>query len=351
MFMITYNENRLYKVLRSSQKELLYKYLPHVMDSIGRKDYDISRDCLFVHGNIPVMLCCHLDTVGNVRVGKIVNVNGVLKNGENKILGADDRSGVYGLIELAIALGKKGIKPYLAFFTDEEIGLVGADRFTRLNPYNLYDIKFCIELDRRGKDDCVFYEADYCEDFIQYVESKGFKYNTGSCSDISCIIETWKIPCVNLSIGYYNEHTPKEYLVIDEMMDTINKVYNWLLNIEKEKIDFEYVEKPKYSYSLKYLNGYTNYAYGNERLLHNEDEDDFIEYNGSKWFICSDCGTLISEDEYYLTMKSFGVCLCGACADYYNSYIDSYHRSYSIEEKYDEEELEAWLDYVYGERD
>jgi hypothetical protein len=85
--------------------------------------------------------------------------------------------------------------------------------------------------------------------------------------------------------------------------------------------------------------------------MHNEDEDDFIEYNGSKWFICSDCGTLISEDEYYLTMKSFGVALCGACADYYNSYIDNYHRSYSIEEKYDEEELEAWLDYVYGERD
>ena len=345
MFMITYNENRLYKVLKSSQKELLYKYLPHVMDSIGRKDYDISRDCLFVHGNVPVMLCCHLDTVGNVHVKNIVSENGTLRNAENQLLGADDRCGVYGLIELSIALGKKGIKPYLAFFTDEEIGLIGVDNFTKKNPYNLYDIKFCIELDRRGKDDCVFYEADYCDEFIQYVESKGFKYNSGSCSDISCIIETWKIPCVNLSIGYYNEHTPREYLVIDEMMSTINKVYDWLLNIEKEKIDFQFIEIPK----LKYKKSLLSYSYSpqeedDETLLN---EEGVIEYNGSKWFICSDCGTLISEDEYFLTMKNFGVSLCGSCADYYDSYINGYSRSYSIEEKYDEEELEAWLDYMY----
>jgi hypothetical protein len=248
------------------------------------------------------------------------------------------------LIELSIALGKKGIKPYLAFFTDEEIGLIGADNFTKKNPYNLYDIKFCIELDRRGKDDCVFYEADYCEEFIQYVESKGFKYNSGSCSDISCIIDSWKIPCVNLSIGYYNEHTPREYLVIDEMMSTINKVYNWLLNVENEKIDFQFIEIPK----LKYRKSLLSYSYSpqeDDEVLLNE--EDVIEYNGSKWFICADCGTLISEDEYFLTMKNFGVSLCSSCADYYDSYINGYSRSYSIEEKYDEDELEAWLDYMY----
>jgi hypothetical protein len=342
--MIKYNKKRMYRVLKTNQYELLYRYLPSVMDSIGRKDYEISNDCLFVHGNIPVMLCCHLDTVGNVHVKNIVSENGTLRNAENQLLGADDRCGVYGLIELSIALGKKGIKPYLAFFTDEEIGLIGADNFTKKNPYNLYDIKFCIELDRRGKDDCVFYEADYCEEFIQYVESKGFKYNSGSCSDISCIIETWKIPCVNLSIGYYNEHTPREYLVIDEMMSTINKVYNWLLNVENEKIDFQFIEIPK----LKYRKSLLSYSYSpqeDDEVLLNE--EDVIEYNGSKWFICADCGTLISEDEYFLTMKNFGVSLCSSCADYYDSYINGYSRSYSIEEKYDEDELEAWLDYMY----
>ena len=346
MFMIKYNKKRMYRVLKTNQYELLYRYLPDVMDSIGRKDYEISNDCLFVHGNIPVMLCCHLDTVGNVHVKNIVSENGTLRNGENQLLGADDRCGVYGLIELSIALGKKGIKPYLAFFTDEEIGLIGADNFIKKNPYNLYDIKFCIELDRRGSDDCVFYEADYCEEFIQYVESKGFKHNSGSCSDISCIIETWKIPCVNLSIGYYNEHTPREYLVIDEMMSTINKVYDWLLNVENEKIDFQFIEIPK----LKYGKSLFSYSYSpteeDETLLN---EENVIEYNGSKWFICSDCGTLISEDEYFLTMKNFGVSLCGSCADYYDSYINGYNRSYAIEEKYDEDEMEAWLDYMYNQ--
>jgi hypothetical protein len=46
-------------------------------------------------------------------------------------------------------------------------------------------------------------------------------------------------------------------------------------------------------------------------------------------------------------MKNFGVSLCSSCADYYDSYINGYSRSYSIEEKYDEDELEAWLDYMY----
>jgi hypothetical protein len=134
-------------------------------------------------------------------------------------------------------------------------------------------------------------------------------------------------------------------LVIDEMMSTINKVYNWLLNVENEKIDFQFIEIPK----LKYRKSLLSYSYSpqeedDETLLN---EEGVIEYNGSKWFICSDCGTLISEDEYFLTMKNFGVSLCSSCADYYDSYINGYSRSYSIEEKYDEDELEAWLDYMY----
>ena len=33
-----------------------------------------------------------------------------------------------------------------------------------------------IELDRRGKNDCVFYDC-YCPDFIEYVEQFGFEEN------------------------------------------------------------------------------------------------------------------------------------------------------------------------------
>ena len=46
------------------------------------------------------------------------------------------------------------------------------------------DIKYIIEFDRRGENDCVFQDCGN-ETFMNYVESFGFKTARGSYSDIS----------------------------------------------------------------------------------------------------------------------------------------------------------------------
>ena len=50
----------------------------------------------------------------------------------------------------------------------------------------------------------------------------------GSFSDISMICGSWQVCGVNLSIGYYNEHTEREMLFLDSMYNTITRVIKML---------------------------------------------------------------------------------------------------------------------------
>lgn len=96
-----------------------------------------------------------------------------------------------------------------------------------------------IELDRQGKNDCVFYSCDN-DDFIAYIESFGFIEDFGSFSDISILGPAWRICSTNLSVGYENEHTYIETLNISALLNTIEKVKKML---QEESIpDFKYIE-------------------------------------------------------------------------------------------------------------
>jgi hypothetical protein len=79
----------------------------------------------------------------------------------------------------------------------------------------------------------------------------------GSFSDISNLSPECKVASVNLSCGYHNAHTTSEYVIMEEMFNTI-EVVRKLLDVECEQ--FEYVEKV---YSRNYYNNYNcGYYYG-----------------------------------------------------------------------------------------
>jgi hypothetical protein len=103
-------------------------------------------------------------------------------------------------------------------------------------------LRYVIQLDRRGADDCVFYDCDN-SDFVDYVEKFGFTTAIGTFSDISVICPEWKVAGVNLSIGYQNEHSMSEILYVGQMLNTIDKVIKML----QEPIDdipfFAYIAK------------------------------------------------------------------------------------------------------------
>ena len=103
--------------------------------------------------------------------------------------------------------------------------------------------KAIFQLDRRGSDDCVFYDCDN-PDFTKYVESFGFKKAYGSFSDISVIAPAWGVAAANLSVGYYLEHSNAEYLKGRELEKTIERVKKILDNAEN-MLSYTYIEALK----------------------------------------------------------------------------------------------------------
>lgn len=206
------------KILRKTQEELF--------KSIAVKNDAVSSEGAYVYiqGNAPILLIAHLDTVHSESVQVICKSdNGNIWMSPQGI-GGDDRCGVYALIKIH---AECSIKPHLLFTCDEEIGGIGAKYFTL--DYlagafkELLRIKLIIEIDRKGKNDAVYYDCSNAK-FEEYISSKGFKTAQGVFSDISIIAPALGVAAVNLSSGYYNPHTPHEYINIRHLFNTIAKV-------------------------------------------------------------------------------------------------------------------------------
>ncbi|MBO4780535.1 MAG: hypothetical protein J5497_07860 [Selenomonadaceae bacterium] len=158
-------------------------------------------------------------------------------------IGGDDRCGVFALCHIFHAAQ---VKPWLLFTCNEEVGGLGAKAFCLAHqqkqlPKDLDSLKFIIELDRKGKNDAVFYNCANPE-FEQYITGKGFKTAQGSFSDISLIAPELGTAAVNLSSGYHNAHTRHEYINRAELNATIDKVIDIIDDVHHLP-RFEYVER------------------------------------------------------------------------------------------------------------
>ena len=207
--------------LRPAQRELFAK-----LRSIYKERADVCRDSyILVKGEAPVLLVAHLDTIHPQPVKQICMTSdgGILMSPQG--IGGDDRCGVYALNAI---YGQSEAKPWLLFTCDEEVGGAGASEFCVKHrkealPKELGQLKLIIEIDRKGRDDAVYYGCDN-RDFEDYITGKGFRTSYGSFSDISYIAPELGIAAVNLSAGYYNAHTLHEYINRKQLEDTVRKV-------------------------------------------------------------------------------------------------------------------------------
>jgi len=202
-----------------------------------------------------VILCAHLDTVWNDGVKKenIGSTDDFIyssnkKRGFNEKseqayssgigIGADDRAG------LSMIWSLRDLGHSILITCGEESGCLGALALSS-NKTLLENIsnenQFIIAFDRRLFQQAVFYNVA-TEDFIEYVcDNTGFSSEPGGGSDI-CIL--CKHICgVNLSVGYKNEHTHNEVLVIPWWIDTYNAVTKWLSQEDIPRYDFTYIEE------------------------------------------------------------------------------------------------------------
>ena len=184
----------------------------------------ITKDYIIATGDIPIALVAHMDTVFKTPVSDLYydQRKGVLWSPEG--LGADDRAGIFAIIKIL----QEGYRPSVILTTGEEDGGVGACALIEAFPDCPFpNLKYMIQLDRHGTNDCVFYDC-YCPEFVDYVESFGFCERWGSFTDISFLMPEWQIVGVNLSVGYEDEHSYTEILNINPLFDTIRKVKKML---------------------------------------------------------------------------------------------------------------------------
>ena len=227
------------EILSLTQPELhriMAKYLQkHYKKVVSTIDY------VYAEGTIPIALVAHMDTVFSYPPEDIYYDRQKNAMWSPDGLGADDRVGVFLIIQII----RSGLRPHVILTTDEETGCIGASMLVKDKPKCPFrDIRYMIQLDRRGFGDCVFYDCE-TPGFEEYVEKFGFITNFGSFSDISIICPEWGIAGVNLSVGYMGEHQKTEMLFVNPMLKTLERVKNMLRETDIPK--FKYVGSP-YSY-------------------------------------------------------------------------------------------------------
>lgn len=243
------------EMLMAENHEDIIEIIETVSSDYKRIDGD--KWTLYTHRNtntLAPMFVAHTDTVSDIKPKEIINDNGVLSNPDG-VLGADDRAGCYGLYQMM----KNGIVGYFLFTDEEEIGGIGASEFASSDTFAMIKdrVSALIELDRRGSNDVATYCYDN-NDLIDLFINRGYKQAMGSYTDVVSLASESDIACVNLSIGYYNEHTSNEKLVISELNRTIDMLLDDMpmeLYEQKYEVDFtcledNYFEVDEYSYKV-----------------------------------------------------------------------------------------------------
>jgi len=310
------------KIFRYKVKNLL-EVLPKHLSSYGYKDIvvvnDVNDGYIYVKGELPICLVAHLDTVHKYPPYKI-NVSKDLVITSPFGIGGDDRCGVIAILSLLRA----GLRPSILFTCGEEVGGLGAKRFTE-DYETIENVNWFLEIDRRGNNDVVRYSDDN-DELTKEFEKFGFKDSWGSFTDISFLCPHFGLSGVNVSSGYYKAHTKREEVHLNDLNNIIGRLIR-LLNTDVVNRKIEYKAKVYKSYrSLYDWDSYLSYGskYMQTRILIDElgsatyvtslkeliDNDE--DYYGVKCEICN-------EVSYHLNESDCGL-ICDNCASgYYNA--------------------------------
>lgn len=195
-----------------------------------------------INGELP-MICSHLDIIANKLPDKVLMNEDIIKS-ENEILGGDDGCGNFIMVNLMKSRPNDFI---FAFFHGEERGCIGSSHFTITDDfYDIIDNVSCfIAVDRRGKNDLATYGYNN-EDLIEIFEDVGYNAVRGSYTDVTILSGSSDIACVNLSVGYYNEHTKYEYVKPQETIDTLGTLMNLTDNLWNVKFKHDNIKEYNY---------------------------------------------------------------------------------------------------------
>lgn len=222
------------KDVRSTFLSLVTKTYPHFTDCRHEKEVlqflpKLEEDGLGNYYKIigdgapSTMFTSHLDTAD--REQKTTNLYSKTEGGDeiiytdgSTILGADDKSGV----AIMLYMMDHNIPGLYYFFIGEERGGIGSNRvsadYDRIE--YLKNIKRCVSFDRRSTGSVITHQLgrQCCSNEFGTALSEAYNTNglnlsldpTGIYTDSASFID--EIPeCTNISVGYMNEHTGREF--------------------------------------------------------------------------------------------------------------------------------------------
>ena len=260
------------KELKTYVSQELYKMYDNVYMGDGY---------VYAQGTFPVLLVAHLDTVHKELPNPILYDTEKGAYHSPKGIGGDDRCGVYMILNI--------IKKYdcsVLFCEDEETGCIGAKKFVKTDLAKELKFNYAIELDRRGKNDAVFYDCDNPE-FEEFITKEFFETAYGSFTDICTVAPVIGCAAVNLSCGYHMAHTTNEYVVMSEMEKVIEETCK-LLERTTEEDKFKYIEA-QYNYGYGGWGNYSSYNYG---------YSGWENYDGGSWKGIGYSNNWYGDDDY-----------------------------------------------------
>jgi hypothetical protein len=201
---------------------------------------------------------------------KLVKCRNILWN-KNGILGGDDRAGIMAMLSTNNScIADKIDLPSILLTNGEENGGLGMKKFiedigkSKVEEIVFAPVRLILGLDRRGASEYVYY-IEPPKEVKEYIESFGFTKELGSYSDSKDISVFLKIPSVNLSVGFYDNHTSRECIHIDETFLTARRVFKML----KDPIAQRYVPVIP-----SYMTNYTRNTVSGSRFCNTWEEDE-----------------------------------------------------------------------------
>lgn len=251
-FQTRFDKNDLINFCNLSQSNL-YNIFKTNLELLNYKVYNCEQgeNCsryLYAEGDIPICLSAHLDSVFASNPHKNVQVDGDIITCDSG-LGGDDRVCVYMIFQII-----KELRCNVLLLEDEECGHSGAVHFIA-SPYRDQFIKnnrFCIDLDLSGSNILTFYETtnkEFQQDVQQILPHYEIRDPKQGASDLIELTIGWEkegrdglkkyqgtnVASFNIGVGYYNEHTTKEYVNFKEVVQVINDIKQVITNMPDKK--------------------------------------------------------------------------------------------------------------------
>lgn len=176
---------------------------------------------------------------------EFLSLKGYTPNGQPTGIGGDDKCGVFIALELLRILPKVKI----GLFVSEETGCHGSSRCD-LN--FLSDVGYAIQFDAPGNNlitkicsGTALYEEN--GEFINIVKPLFEKFmgvvadeQSHPYTDVSQIKRKGDFSCINVSCGYYNMHTSREFVVVSDVDKSISFAVGAVSQLGLKKYTFKY---------------------------------------------------------------------------------------------------------------